>query len=241
MTSGAVVMHAYGAPDVLTWASVPLAPPGPREVRIATALAAVNHTDLEIRAGRWPVRRAQPFPYVPGVEVVGTVDAIGAAVTGWTRGQAVITMMQGLGGVRAERDGGYAEHVTVDADALAAVPAGVELAAMAALGLGGVTAFEGLRRLGPLAGRRVLVTGAAGGVGSAAVAIARAEGASVTALVARPEHAEYVRALGADAVVVAPRGSAPALAPASVDGVLDTLGGAAFPACVAALRAGGAL
>ena len=239
--SAAVVMRAYGAPEVLAWESVPTLPLGPREVRIATVAAAVNHTDLEIRAGRWPVRRPAPFPYVPGVEVVGTVEAVGAAVGEWAPGQAVITMMLGLGGVRAERDGGHAERVTVDADAIAAVPAGVDLVDMAAVGLGGVTAFAGLRRLGGLDGRRVLVTGAAGGVGSAAVAIARALGATVTALVARPEHADYVRALGADAVVVAPRGSVPALAPKSVDGVLESVGGAAFPACVAALRPGGTL
>jgi NADPH:quinone reductase-like Zn-dependent oxidoreductase len=97
--SAAVVMRAYGGPEVLACESVPTRPLGPREVLIATVAAAVNHTDLEIRAGRWPVRRPAPFPYVPGVEVVGAVEAVGAAVDEWTPGQAVITMMQGLGGV----------------------------------------------------------------------------------------------------------------------------------------------
>lgn len=79
--------------------------------------AAVNHTDLEIRSGNWPVRRPDPFPYVPGVEAVGVIEELGDEVQEWTLGQNVITMMQGLGGVRAERPGGYAEFVTIDADA----------------------------------------------------------------------------------------------------------------------------
>jgi NADPH2:quinone reductase len=237
----AVRMQAYGPPEVLTWNEVALPPLAADEVRVRVTAAAVNHTDLEIRAGAWPIRAARPFPYVPGVEAVGVVAEIGATVSGWTVGQRVITMMQGLGGVRAERPGGYAEFVTISGDALAAVPASVDPFDIAALGLAGVTAHEGLRLLGALGGRRVLVTGAAGGVGSAAVAIARAQGASVIGLVSRPEQVDYVRGLGADSVEVVPRGRAPVLGACSVDGVLDTVGGALFEAYVAALGPGGTL
>ena len=237
----AVLMAQYGPPSVLSYAEVSFPPPGPHEVRIRTLASAVNHTDLEIRAGNWPVRKPDAFPYTPGVEVVGEVEEAGQAVSSLQQGDRVITMMQGLGGVRAERRGGYADYVTVAAEAVAVIRREIDPLRMAALGLVGVTAYEGLRRIGPLAGRRILVTGAAGGLGSAAVAIARAQGASVVGLVARAAQADYVRGLGADAVIVAPRGEAPQLEPGSMNGVLDCVGGTLFGPCVAALHPGGVL
>jgi len=238
----AIVMRAYGAPDVLAYAEVPLAPLAADEVRIRSIAAAVNHTDLEIRAGNWPVKKPQPFPYVPGVEVVGRVDEVGNAVEEFHRGDHVITMMQGLGGVRAERPGGYAAYVTVSAGTVAPFPAGIDDHDMAAIGLVGVTAFEGLRRIGTLAGRRIVVTGAAGGIGSAATAIARAQGASVIAVVSRSAQVDYVRALGADEVIVSREArDAPILEAGSVDGVLDAVAGELFAPLVAALRPGGTL
>lgn len=172
----AIQISRYGAPDVLVWSDVVLPPLLPRELRIRTLAAAVNHTDLEIRAGNWPIGKPVPFPYVPGVEVVGVIDDVGRDVGEWTRGETVITMMQGLGGVHAERPGGYSEFVTVDADAVAGVPAEVDAMQMAALGLVGVTAYLGLSKIGELMGKRILVTGAAGGVGSAATAIRQSVG-----------------------------------------------------------------
>lgn len=240
-TAHAVQMRGYGAPEVLTYAKVVLAPLTAHEVRIRTLAAAVNHTDLKIRAGHWPVRKPDPFPYIPGVEVVGVIEEVGEAVQGWAPGQTVITMMQGLGGVRAERPGGYAQFVTVDAEAVAVIPDNVDPIPMAALGLVGVTAFQGLKMIGPLEGRRILVTGAAGGVGSAATVIARAQGAAVVGLVSRAEQADYVRALGADDVIVSPKGGQPSLEPESVDGVLDAVAGELFKPCVSALRSGGVL
>jgi NADPH2:quinone reductase len=238
--TGAIVMDRYGPPQVLAWRPVSVPLPGPKEVRIRTLFAAVNHTDLTIRAGLWPIRSAEPFPYIPGVEVVGLVDAVGQGVSEFSEGQAVITMMQGLGGVRAERPGAYATFVTVRKTAVSRVPTGVDLAQVAALGLGGVTAFEGLRRLGAVAGRRLLVTGAAGGVGSAAVAIARMMGARVEGLVSRPSQIAYVQAQGAERVIVAARGTTPQLAD-RYDSILDTVAGSIFGACVKALSDGGAL
>jgi NADPH:quinone reductase len=238
----AIVMQRYGPPEVLVWTALPLAPLRPDEIRIRTIASAVNHTDLEIRAGHWPVRKPDPFPYVPGVEVVGEVEEIGSAVRMLNRGNRVITMMQGLGGVRAQRPGGYAEYVTVAADAVARLPTEVDPFDVAAVGLGGVTAYEGLRRIGPLHGKRIVVTGAAGGVGSAATAIAHAQGALVIGVISRPEQADYVRTLGAEEVVVASKaGFAPPIASESVDGILDTVGGDLFGPCVAALRPGGML
>src|SRR5436305_10757099 len=138
-------MREYGGPDVLRLDEVDVPAPGPGDVRIRTLAAAVNHSDLEIRAGNWPVRRDPPFPYVPGLEAVGEVVEVGEGVASVAVGAHVVTMMQGMGGVRSERAGGYAEHVTVGADAVAALPADVDPLAVAALGLAAVTAYEGLR------------------------------------------------------------------------------------------------
>jgi NADPH:quinone reductase len=240
--AGAIVVREYGSSDVLRLEHVDLPEVGSDEVRIRVFAAAVNHSDIEVRTGSWPIRRDPPFPHVPGLEAVGEVVATGADVDTVAVGANVVTMMQGLGGVRSERDGGYAEYVTVAADAVAPVPADVDPLAVAALGLAAVTAYEGLRRLGSVAGKRVVVTGASGGVGSAGVALARAlDAATVVAVVSRAEKADYVRSLGAAEVVVAGDDLGAALGRRRVDRVLDTVGGPLFGPCVAALRAGGGL
>ena len=242
MQGRAIVMRGYGGPHVLGLEEVELPELGADDVRIRALASAVNHSDLEIRAGNWPIRKPEPFPYVPGLETVGEVVAVGRKVDSVRPGARVTTMMQGLGGVRARRPGGYAEYVTVAAEAIATVPDALDPVAVAALGLASVTAFEGLARLGPLAGTRVLVTGASGGVGSACVGVARAQRAEVIAVVSRPERAAYVRSLGAAEVVVTSAGDLDEAIPSrSVDRVLDTVGGDLFRHCVRALRAGGGL
>lgn len=243
MQSRAIMMDRTGPPEVLTWRSVELPPLRPDEVRLRTLAAAVNHSDLEIRVGTWPVLREPPFPYVPGLEAVGEIVGIGSEVSGLAVGQRAWTMMQGFGGVRAERPGGYAEHFTVSSDALAPVPAELDPVEFAAVGLAGVTAYEGMVRLGPLAQRRVVVTGAGGGVGSAAVALAKMQGARVLAVASRPEQRAYLSELGADEVVVARTAEQlrVSLPDRSVDAVLDTVAGPLFPVLVKALRPAGRL
>ncbi len=223
-------MQRYGPPKVLALETVDLPPLRPNEVRLRTLAAAVNHSDLEIRAGNWPIRRKPPFPYVPGLEVVGeVVEGRGAGTRAWT-------MMQGLGGVRAERDGGYAEHVTVSEDAIAQVPSDMDPVDLAALGLAGVTAYGGLAKMGPLQGKTVVVTGAAGGVGSAAVGLAKAFGARVVAIASH-------KVDGADQTISARTGEqlSAALGERSADGVLDTVAGPLFHSLVKSLRRGGCL
>ena len=137
--------------------------------------------------------------------------------------------------------GGYAEYVTVDASAAAPIGQQVDPLGMAALGLASVTAFEGLRRLGDIESRRILVTGAAGGVGSAAVAIAKAQGAKVVGLLSTPKEEGYVRSLGASEIYTSAEAAAGSLQSESLDGVLDTVAGKSFGAYVNALRPGSAL
>ncbi|AUX44356.1 uncharacterized protein SOCE26_058200 [Sorangium cellulosum] len=215
--SRAVVMRRTGPPEVLAVEEVALAPLARGEVRLRALASSVNHSDLEIRAGNWPIKRERRFPYVPGLEVVGEVVEVAGDVSELVVGDRAWTMMQGLGGVRAERDGGYAEHVTVAAGALAPLPADLDPVKFAAVGLAGVTALEAMRRLGPLDGKTLVVSGATGGVGAVAVEIGRALGASVVAL----------------------ERSSPPPQPGSADVVLDGVAGALFPTLVAALRPAG--
>lgn len=217
MKSMAVVMREAGAPSVLHLEEVALPPLRDGEVRIRSLASAVNHSDLEIRAGAWNIRRTPQFPYVPGLEVVGEVADVASGVTYVRPGDVVWTTMQGLGGVRAEIDGGYAEHVTVSSAAVALLPSTVDPIAFAAVGLAGVTAYMGLRKLGDLSGQTLIVTGPEGGVGSMAVLLARELGANVI------EHG---------------RGAAPLL-PRMADAVLDVVAGPMFPELVTALRHGG--
>ena len=186
-------------------------------MRLRSLASAINHSDLEIRAGHWPILREPRFPYVPGLEIVGEVVEVARGVEDFALGDRAWTAMQGLGGVRAERDGGYAEYVTVAAEVLAPLPAEADAVAFAALGLAGVTALEAMRGLGPLSGKTLLVSGATGGVGAVAVGIGRALGAEVLAL---------------------ERGS-PTPRPESADAVLDAVAGPLFPALIAALRPAG--
>ncbi|HMK79077.1 MAG TPA: zinc-binding alcohol dehydrogenase family protein [Xanthobacteraceae bacterium] len=239
--SEAVVMRAYGGPDVLAIEDVVLGALKPDEVRVRMIAAAVNHSDLEIRAGNYPIKRDPPFPYVPGLELIGDIVEVGSAVTGLAVGERVITMMQSTGGLRAKRNGGYARFANLPQHIVARVPTDLDPLDLAALGLAAVTAYEGLRKLGAIEGRRVVVTGASGGVGSVAVAIAAARGAEVVGIVSRAERAPYVRSLGAQAVQTANDVERGALGEEGIDGVLDTVGGTLFAPCVNALRPGGTL
>ncbi|MFY0577084.1 quinone oxidoreductase family protein [Cystobacter fuscus] len=214
MKSRAVVMRRTGPPEVLRVEELALVPLARGEVRLRSLASAINHSDLEIRVGNWPILRQARFPYVPGLEVVGEVVEVADDVRGFAVGERAWTTMQGLGGVRAERDGGYAEYVTVSADVLAPLPADLDAVRFASIGLAGVTALEAMRRLGPPGGKTLLVSGATGGVGAVAVEIGRALGADVVAL---------------------ERGS-PSPPPGSVDAVLDGVAGPLFPTLVSALR-----
>ncbi len=244
MTSSehAVEIDRYGGPEELVWR--PVSRPALRsdEVRIRTAYAAVNRADVEIRRGEWPVMQESPFPYTPGLEVVGEVESVGAEVASLAVGDRVITMMQHLGGIWGERPGGYGEYVVVAAKVVAPLAPDVDLEQIAALGLVAVTASAGLQRLALEPGARVVVHGASGGVGSAAVTMAAAAGAEVVAVLPRGGKDDYVRSLGAGAVVRLDEQSLlGALGARSADAVLETTGERTFADSVAVLRRGGRL
>lgn len=238
MDHRAIVMRRCGGPEVLVEErrETPVLRAG--EVRIRMLAAAVNHSDLEIRAGNWPILREPKFPYVPGLEVVGEVIACGDGVTDLRVGERVTTMMQGLGGVRAERDGGYAEVVSAAAASCARIGSDLDPQVVAAIGLAGVTAHQGLSRAGRVsAATRVCITGAGGGVGSVAVALSAGRGADVIAVASRPTQVDYLKSLGARRVIVARTAAEleAQLEPNAADVVLDAVAGPLFAPLVRAL------
>jgi NADPH2:quinone reductase len=232
----AIVQRSYGAPPVLVAEEVPVPALEPGDIRVRSLASPVNYADLQVRAGSWPIGRPDPFPYVPGLEVVGEVVEVGAGVTEWRPGDVVVSMMQGMGGVRSERPGGYAELVTMPGAVAARVPANVDPVAAATIGLAGVTAYAGLRRCGVVEGATVLITGATGGVGSMAVRIAAALGARPVAVVRRPAAGADLAEAGAVRVVTAENLGGEA---GSADAVVDSVAGPLFAPVVEALRPGG--
>jgi NADPH:quinone reductase-like Zn-dependent oxidoreductase len=151
--------------------------PQPGQVLVRIAASAVNPLDLKIRAGQAPHAR-QPLPAILGIDLAGTVEAVGDGVTEFRNGDEVYGMTGGVGGLQ----GSLAQYSAVDADLLAPKPANLAMREAASLPLVFITAWEGLiDRAGVHAGQKVLVHGGAGGVGHIAVQIARAFGAEVFA------------------------------------------------------------
>ncbi|MEQ8346245.1 MAG: NADPH:quinone oxidoreductase family protein [Sneathiellaceae bacterium] len=171
--------------------AVPDPQPGAGEVRIAVAACGVNFADTLIVRGRYQVRPALPFS--PGFEFAGTVDAVGPGVTDARPGDRVAA--------RAPF-GGFAELALAPASALFPLPDGIAFPEAAAMPVAYGTAAYALRDRGRLRpGECVLVLGATGGVGLAALHLAKAGGARVIAAVGGPQKAEAARAAGADAIV----------------------------------------
>ncbi|MER7370567.1 NADP-dependent oxidoreductase [Nonomuraea wenchangensis] len=243
----AVVIRTFGGPEVLQIADVPMPVAGEGQVRIRVEAATVNPVDLATRSGALTEAGLLPARDVIGIgwDVAGTVEQTGPGVTGLGRGERVI----GLSDRLDVPLGAQAEYVVLDADAVAAAPAGVSPVQAATLPLNGLTAAQALDGLDLDHGQTLLVTGAAGAVGGFAVQLAVARGLRVIA-VAGADDEPLVRGLGADLFV--PRtarlgeavrrlvpGGAHAALDAAVVGVaaLDAVrSGGAF----AALAAGGA-
>lgn len=197
-TMRAIVHERYGAPqDVLRLDDLPIPHPGQRQLLVRVRASAVNPGDWYALHGTPYVFRAmtglrRPRHPVLGLVVAGTVEGAGAAAIGFQPGDAVFAEIP---------YGGFAEYACVDATAAAIVPSSLTMEQAAAVPLTGVTALQALRdvaRVGP--GRRLLVTGASGGVGSMAVQLGHAFGAHVTG-VCSASNADLVRSLGADEVI----------------------------------------
>ncbi|MBZ8139108.1 NADPH:quinone oxidoreductase [Rubrivivax gelatinosus] len=175
----------------LRWRELPTPEPAAGEVRVAIRAASLNFPDLLIVEGKYQAKPALPF--VPGAEFAGVVDAVGAGVTTFAVGQPVAVV---------GTHGGFASHACVDASRVIALPAGFALEDAAAFAFTYGTSHHALIDRGALrAGETVLVLGAAGGVGSAAVQIAKAAGARVIAAASSQAKCSLCREIGADATI----------------------------------------
>ncbi|WP_432092953.1 NAD(P)-dependent alcohol dehydrogenase [Streptomyces sp. bgisy100] len=216
----AAQITGYGdAPTVLRINDVDRPAPGPGEVLVAVEASGVNGLDTIVRAGGLRIVTGRRFPIGVGLDFAGVVAATGADVRDHRVGDRVWGTVPPL---KRRTVGPAAEYVVVGADRIGPAPAGISSVEAASLVVAGTTALTALRdTLRFTSGERLLVRGAAGGVGTAAVQLAHAMGGHVTAL-ARARHAEPLRALGADEVfdygVTAPDGIGP------FDVILDTVG-----------------
>ncbi|MFB6811971.1 NAD(P)-dependent alcohol dehydrogenase [Streptomyces sp. NPDC056387] len=193
----AVVQDGYGSSDVLELRDMETPEPGRGEVLIAVRAAALDAGVWHLMSGRPYLLRLMgyglraPRVRVRGREVAGRVEAVGTGVTGLKPGDEVFGICEGS----------FAEYATASQDKLALKPAGLPLERAAALSISGLTALQALRDTGRVRpGQRVLVIGAAGGVGTNAVQLAKAYGAHVTGVCSTAK-TELVRSLGADETV----------------------------------------
>lgn len=232
----AMRFHEYGTPDVLRYEDVEQPVPGAGQVLIRVAATSFNGVDGNIRAGFMQGPIPVVLPHTPGIDVAGTVAALGEGVQGFQAGDRVV------GFLPMTADGAAAEYVVAPAEILAPAPAGIPLADAAALPTVGLTAWQALFDHAKLAaGQRVLINGAGGAVGGYAVQLAKNAGAYVIAT-AGPRSADQVKAAGADEIIDHTT-TAVTAAPASVDVVLNLapIEPAQLAALVGLVRAGGVL
>lgn len=171
---------------------------GAGEVLVEVEFASVNGFDLSVAAGYLWDMVPHEFPVVLGRDLVGTVTAIGDGVTSVGVGDRVASVIPGMA---LGPTGGLSQYVSLPATAVAAVPDGVTAQAAATLGLAGIAALDSIDALAVQAGDVVLVSGATGGVGSIALQLALAAGATVIATGKPGAEADYVTSLGAQHVV----------------------------------------
>ena len=239
----AAIYERYGGPDVVAVREVPKPAPGAGEVLIRVHATTVSAADWRIRSLDLPrgfglLARPlfgffRPRRQILGTELAGVIEETGAGVTSWHAGDAVIAFP----GVRM---GAHAEYVMMPADGkIVAKPANVSFEEAAALCFGGLTALHFLRLAQVRAGERVLVNGASGAVGVAAVQLARDMGAHVTGVASGANEA-LVRSLGAERFIDYTREDFTAGAE-TYDVIVDTAGTAPLSRCLNVLPKGGRL
>ncbi len=232
----AVVYERYGPPDVLHLEEVERPTPRDDEVLIRVHATTVNRTDCGFRRPRPFFVRffsglLRPKHHILGTELAGEIAAVGAAVSQFAVGDRVF-------GVNADRFGAHAEFVCMREDApLANMPRGVTFEEAAALCDGAILALACLRPAALRSGRKILIYGASGAIGTAAVQLAKYFGADVTA-VCNTKNVEIMRSLGADEVVDYTREEF-ARSRETYDAIFDAVGKISFGRCRDALKQGG--
>ncbi|MBM4182951.1 MAG: zinc-binding dehydrogenase [Gemmatimonadetes bacterium] len=261
-TMRAAVFSEFGGPEVIELQKVPLPEPGAGEVRIRVEASSMNHLDLWVRRGL-PIET--PMPHIGGSDVAGVVDAVGPGAEHVPVGTRVVVdpalgyhwyegQDQGesfpwppMRLIGEHTQGGFAEFALAPATNLLEIPRDFGAQEAAAAGLAFVTAWRALITRGGLRpGERVLITGASGGVGTAAVQIAARAGARVSAVTSGPRKVGLVRALGAEVVydrlaVDFSREAWRDTGKRGVDLIFDTVGEAVWAGCLRALAPCGRL
>jgi len=224
-------IHSYGGPEQLKLEEEPRPEPQAGEVLLRVHAAGVNPIDWKIREGLMKDFQPVTFPYTPGIEMAGVVEEVGPGVTAFEIGQAVFGPCA---------SGAYAEYLAVPVEALALKPERLSFAEAATVPVGATTAWRTLFDHGGLkAGQRVLIQGAAGGVGLFAVQLAKWKGAQVIGT-ASTANLEFVRGLGADTVVDYTTTPVESVVQ-DVDLVLDGVGAETLSSSLAVLKPGGTL
>jgi NADPH:quinone reductase-like Zn-dependent oxidoreductase len=215
----AMRIDTFGGPEVLHEAEVDTPEPGPGQLRVRVRTVGVNPFDGKVRSGAMAAMFSTPLPAILGLEVAGTVDAVGSEVRGFAVGDDVFGWAD---------SGAYAEYALMSRVAIK--PAGLAWDAAVALPVAGETAARVLDLLKVTSGETLLIHGAAGAVGTVAAQLAVARGATVIGTASAANH-EYLAALG-----VLPTGYGAglvervrALAPGGVDAVFDVAGKGALP------------
>lgn len=234
----ALLSEAPGGPETLKLRELPDPVAGPGQLLVRVRACAINYPDVLIIEDKYQMR--PPRPFAPGGEIAGLVEAVGEGVEGWRAGDRLIAMIG---------HGGLAERVLVPAAMALPLPAERSFEEGAGLILTYATSIHALLDRGRLeAGQTLLVLGAAGGVGLAAVELGKAFGARVVAAVSSEEKADIARQAGADAALVYPAGPfdkdgaralsqmfKDAVGPAGADVILDPVGGAYSEAALRAI------
>jgi len=232
----AMVCEAFGPVENLQLQEVPAPVPGKQDVLINVEAAGVNFPDSLLVNGTYQIKPALPF--TPGTEVAGTIAALGATVPHLKVGQRVLGFCM---------IGGFAEQVAVNCMAVMPIPDELPIEEAAGLLTAHATAHHALRQRGQLqAGETLLVTGAAGGTGLAAVQIGKAIGAKVIAVCSSAEKLAIAKANGADVLVNSSEGDLKAALKAATDGkgadvIYECVGGDVFKACLSNIAWAGRL
>ncbi len=230
-TYRALMVTQKGGPEALKVVELPMEAPGPGQLRVRVRAAGVGSTDLLLLAGKY--RYAPKIPVVPGYEIAGVVEAIGAGAGGFKVGDRVAALTV---------YGGFAELLVREAEHFLPIPEGVSDRDAAAVILNYITAWQMIHRVAKVqAGQTALVTGAAGGVGTAALQLLKLAGVKTYGAASVRKH-ETLRSLGAipiDSHAGPMDRLIRALEPDGVDYAFDAVGGANIGPCIGALRRGG--
>lgn len=235
----AILARELGPPDKLVIEDLPSLHPGPGQVVVDNRVAAINFPDLLVMEGKYQVR--PPLPFSPGKEGAGVVREVGEGVTALKPGDRVMVQVE---------YGAYAQEVLAEEENCYPVPDGVSFEEAAAIGIAYQTAYFGLvARAHVKAGDRVLVAGASGSVGLAAMQLAKAWDCQVIAglttmskePLARENGADHVIDISGDDVRDTIREQVKAITGTGVDVVLDMVGGAVFDGAIRALDFGGSI